>query len=52
MEDLCVSIYIQLFSLQYNHKGDGTLIKGKKKEEKNDFPHWNSQHGKQLDPIR
>lgn len=28
------------------------LSKEGKKEEKNDFPHWNSQHGKQLDPIR
>ncbi len=27
MEDPCVSIYIQLFSLQYSHKGAGIFIK-------------------------
>lgn len=37
IEDLCVSIYIQV--LQYNHKGAGIFIK-----------HWNSLHGQQPDP--
>lgn len=27
MEDLCVFIYIQLFSLQYNHTGAGIFTK-------------------------
>lgn len=37
IEDLCVSIYIQV--LQYNHKGAGIFIK-----------HWNSLHRQQPDP--
>lgn len=43
MEDFCVSTYIQLFSIQFDHKGAGTFIKdwmNKEKTRKNKFTAW------------